>query len=1007
MFEVWFRIVVEHPLDSNHFTNSIPQPHPRLTMSTTHTFLYTFFVFFLFIAVPLRAQVVNTGEMQPQPQDSANLEAFENFRKGFTIYKQDPQKALPFLERAADQYLSSGILSRYLELANFLLYIKHTLGKSYAALKDAEKDLERSYEKAITEGNPKNLVNIGNLFNNMAILYQARGSFQKALDYLKRALEVTEQLPDEMVYLKPYDKANAHNNMGLIYRALGHHDLAIEHLEEALRLFELLDSKADKGELPANRIAHLKQGIFPARTRVNLAGAYDKKGESAKALRLLEEAQRIFGRYLEPTDPALNNMYLSFATVFARSGKAASVKKFTNKILASGIPGFNGEFRLIGRAHVLLAGEYREEGKLDSAIYHCQEAFKANSIRQVKSSSSLKIPKIEEALIWSLHSYSNFVESLKVLLLVGQDMQLQNPSVDNRRAFLETCTALDDFFLLIKQHQIVGEDKLAFFRQAESAYSIAIDGLVKLHEIDPQPEYLNRIFRYMERNKSILLSESFKETEAIAFAGMPRQLIDQKNRMQGEISELRKQRYFAKNSENTEKAAQLEAILTEKRRTFMAFRDSLQQVYPAFFVLKANSTPPSIQEVQAELSEDQLLLEYLVGIEAITVVSISPNKAHVEQLDYANDSLRRAVQAFRSRLSDIRGFSEDGEQAREELRHYGEHFYKHLLKNSLEQYEEEPIVRLYVIPDGLLSYVPLEVCLIGSAAEVPLEKWPYVMRKYAVAYGFSARIWLDQLQEERRVGNGRLLGIAPKYDEEQKSLAVNRSAQLRTVRERLGDLPGAREEVVQLDEQFEGLYLLNDAASESRFRDTMNNFGIIHLAMHGLLDDKEPMISSLIFTETGDSINDNFLYAYEIANMDLNAQLVVLSACETGLGELRKGEGVMSLGRSFMYAGTPSLMYSLWKVNDEATTKLMRYFYENLSDGAPIDVSLQYAKRRYLDQAEGLESHPFFWAGFVPLGDTRPVELDLTRSTSTWYWAFGGAALLIVVLAVWTSKRGA
>lgn len=959
----------------------------------------------LLMILQIQAQVVGQDVIQPQPADSANMEAFENLRTGLILYRKDKKKALPILERAAQQYLASDILSRYLELANLLLYTKHVIGKSHAALKDAEQDLDRFYEKAIAEANPKNLVNISNLLNNMAILYQERGSFQKALVHLERSLEVARNLPDEMTYLKPYNQANAHNNMGLIYSRIGNYDLAVQQLEKALGLFEMLDKKARTGELADDRIAYLKQWVFPARTRVNLAGAYDNRGDTEKALRLLQEAENIYDQELAADDPARNQMYLTFATIHARSGKSETVKRFSYKVLDTQMPGFDGNFYSASRAHVLLAGEYRAAGQLDSAIFHCKKALQVNTIQEKNFSAGLRAPEIEESLIWSLRSYSSFIESIEVFIEVAVDVQLQNPSKTNRETFLEMCTALDDFFVLIKQHQIVGEDKLAFFRQAEEAYQIAIDALVLLHKKEPSDDYLNRIFRYMERNKSILLSESFRETEAVSFAGMPRELIDEKRRLQNEISELHKKSYFAEQSGAKEREQQLKQVLAEKRRTFIDFRDSLRRVYPAFFVLKSTSTPPSIIEVQAELSEDQIMLEYLVGKQRLTILSIGTDKAHVEQLDYPLDSLRSAIRSFRGRLSDIKSFSEDGQKAREELRHYGEHFYQQLLKASLEQYDSDKIARLYVIPDGVLSYLPLETSLIGSAKGTPVAKWPYLMRKYAVAYGFSARIWLDQLQEERDYGNGRLLGIAPKYKSKMDSFVDYRSARLRAVRELLGDLPGAREEVLQLEEQFKGLYLLNDAASEKRFRDTMNSFSVIHLAMHGLLNDEEPMISSLIFTEIGDSLNDNFLHAYEIANMDINAQLVVLSACETGLGELQKGEGVMSLGRSFMYAGTPSLVYSLWKVNDNATNKLMRYFYENLSDGAPIEVCLQYAKRRYLDQATGLEAHPFFWAGFVPLGDTRPVAVELNRSTTTWWWALAAGALLIVALAVWTGKR--
>lgn len=957
-------------------------------------------LFCLFAAQPLRAQIV------AQPEDSINLEAFELFKKGLQIYPKDQKAALPFLEQAAAAYLSSGVLSRYLELANLLLYTKHTLGKSYEALQKAESDLERFYDKALKAANPKHLLAISQLLNNMAILYQERGSYQKALYYLERSLVLNERLPEAMAYLKPQGRADVLNNRGLIYKKIEQYDAAIKELEQALVLFEQIEQAAREGKLRADVLESYQEWQYPARTRVNLAQVHDQKGNSTKAIELLKEAEGLYLQTKSTQSSTLNDLYLSFAQVFARQDKSQEVKRYAQKVLnSSGDLAPEDHERHRSRAYLILANEYQNAGQLDSAKYFCEKSFKINNAPLQEAHSPLPIPQIEADLLWQLSDYNSFVENLEVLILLAREVYTEEPTEAHQKAFLAACTALDDFFVRVKQQQTTGADKLVFFRKAEQAYAIAVESLVYLHEKKPDEAYLNRILRYMERSKSILLSESFKETEASAFAGMPRQLIDDKNRRKGQINELQKQRFLAKQSGNSEAVQALEGQLLKAQNAFLEFQDSLRKIYPTFFVLKANSTPPSIKELQAELSSDQLLLEYLVTRKGITVLSISSEQAHVAELAYPADSLARAVKRFRGRLSNIKAFSEDGERAREELRHYGEHFYEQLLQASLEAHNPEGLQRLYVIPDGVLSYLPFESFLIGSAREVALHKWPYVLRKYAVAYGFSASIWLDQRQQERQQGGGRLLGIAPKYDEGTPSLAASRSAALRSVRDLLGDLPGAREEVTQLEEDFQGLYLLNDAATESRFRDTMNAFSVIHLAMHGLLNDEEPMISSLIFTENGDSLNDNFLHAYEIANMDLNAQLVVLSACETGIGELQKGEGVMSLGRSFMYAGTPSLVYSLWKVNDKATTKLMRYFYENLSDGAPIEVCLQYAKRRYLDEAEGLESHPFYWAGFAPLGDTRPVELDLKRSTATWYWALGAAALLIIVLAVLTNKR--
>jgi CHAT domain-containing protein len=168
---------------------------------------------------------------------------------------------------------------------------------------------------------------------------------------------------------------------------------------------------------------------------------------------------------------------------------------------------------------------------------------------------------------------------------------------------------------------------------------------------------------------------------------------------------------------------------------------------------------------------------------------------------------------------------------------------------------------------------------------------------------------------------------------------------------------------------------------------------IIHLAMHGLLNPQSELLSSLAFTETNNPKSDNFLHAYEISQMELNADLVVLSACETGYGKFQEGNGLTSLARSFMYAGVPALVVSLWQVNDAATANIMTTFYDELSKGKDKARALQIAKLDYLENAKGLGAHPAFWSPFVLLGNEDSIVLG--SSFVYWPWLVGVGALLL------------
>lgn len=169
------------------------------------------------------------------------------------------------------------------------------------------------------------------------------------------------------------------------------------------------------------------------------------------------------------------------------------------------------------------------------------------------------------------------------------------------------------------------------------------------------------------------------------------------------------------------------------------------------------------------------------------------------------------------------------------------------------------------------------------------------------------------------------------------------------------------------------------------------------------MNDKNSDLSYIAFTQHGDSTNqEELLYLRELYDLEIPADMVVLSACETGIGELQNGEGVISLARGFTYAGAKSIITSLWNVNDQKTADLMVDFYRNLKEGQQKDNALANAKRSYLQQTSGNLAHPFYWAGFIPIGNMDSIEL-----TPTW---FENKPMLIglfslLVLCLWGIKR--
>jgi CHAT domain-containing protein len=170
-----------------------------------------------------------------------------------------------------------------------------------------------------------------------------------------------------------------------------------------------------------------------------------------------------------------------------------------------------------------------------------------------------------------------------------------------------------------------------------------------------------------------------------------------------------------------------------------------------------------------------------------------------------------------------------------------------------------------------------------------------------------------------------------------------------------------------------GKYYLAENATKSKFLNVASNSKILHLATHAQANDKMGDFCFLIFSNRKDREEKELLYAREIYNLQLKADLVTLSACETGLGELKKGEGIISLARAFAYAGAKSIVTSLWQISDVRTKDLMISFYKNLHNGLQKDDALWKAKMDYLHKNKGEAASPFYWASFIGIGDMSPL----------------------------------
>jgi len=388
--------------------------------------------------------------------------------------------------------------------------------------------------------------------------------------------------------------------------------------------------------------------------------------------------------------------------------------------------------------------------------------------------------------------------------------------------------------------------------------------------------------------------------------------------------------------------------------------DMLSEAKPGPLV----SQPVSLDEAKSLCPDrNTIILDFFVGDSSSCLWVITRSKYTMIKLP-GSKTLREQIETIRFSLLDPQ------QTVSEFFINAGTLLYKELIKPAESFLSGKSL--LIIIPDGILNYLPFEVLLNEQwkkDAGASYADIPFLVKKYPISYSQSVSVLSTLLARKTRgaanlAGKKDLLAFGdPEYDDSSK-ISITKYPRL--------EFSGKEVEAIGafFNSGSSSIYLRDKATEENLKKTSLDKYTNIHFATHGLIDDEESDRSSLVFADGKDSGEDGLLNASEIFDLKLNADLVVLSACQTGLGKLVRGEGMVGLTRAFMYSGTPSVLVSLWSVSDMSTASLMSEFYENL-------IKTKLSKTDALRKAQlaliagGKYSHPFYWAPFVLVGDWR------------------------------------
>ena len=419
-----------------------------------------------------------------------------------------------------------------------------------------------------------------------------------------------------------------------------------------------------------------------------------------------------------------------------------------------------------------------------------------------------------------------------------------------------------------------------------------------------------------------------------------------------------------------EQEAQLKQKLAEAESALQMYRLELRRADPRYASIKA---PPPIgfTRVSAELlDKETALIEFVLGEERSYAWVLQAGKLHTISLP-PRQELEALITAFHT-TSTAKVNSTTAAAAISKLKTQSQPLYETLFQ-PLETHLTG-VRKLIVVPDGALAYLPFETLVSKSGRGAST----FLLERFAISYApsASALVALRNVKTTPLQTKGFIAFGDPVYTKSEPEIAT-------PARDRGFDfrqLPYTRTEVNEIAALFpitERRVLLGAEAEEAKVKtEPLGQYRYVHFATHALVDEEYPARSAIMLSapagdETDGKKEDGALQMAEVMRLKLNADLVTLSACRTGLGRLLHGEGIIGLTRSFLYTGADSVVVSLWNVNDIATASLMKAFYKNLKQGMGKDEALRQAKLELLHGRQPAWRHPYYWAPFVLVGESR------------------------------------
>jgi CHAT domain-containing protein/Tfp pilus assembly protein PilF len=847
-------------------------------------------------------------------------------------------QALVFLQRSLT--LREGLADR-VGIANSLnnIAISHRRLGDYGL---AAEYYQKSFALAEASGNK---LLMARTLHNLGALESHLGNYEPALAYYRRSLPLNEELGNKA------GVASTLLNIGLSQRLLGNYGVALEYCLKGLERSEAIGDK---------------QGVVHALRAI--AQTYNSQGNRGLAL---EYFQKVLALQEEGGDKEETAIALgSIGNIHQARGRGELALEYYRKSLAlrEGIGDKSGVAAVLQSIGFF----YSQQGKFDLALEHYQKSLAMREVLGGKLGIAEALQKIAglhstqgahaQALAAASRAASLTAEIgnrdilWQARTVEGKAYRALNQPAPARRAFDEAIAIVESLRAGVGGGE---REQQRFFENKVSPYYAMVELLF-------EQQKAGEALRYVEAAKARVLLDVLQSGRVNVTKAMSPREQEQERSLKGELVSLNTQtaREGARAKPDETRRASLDARLRQARINYEAFQTNLYAAHPELKTQRGEAQPVTVgQAGDLLVGPGGALLNYLVGVDKTYLLVFTKNgpQAKVDlqayEIKVGQKELAARTENFRDLLA----------QRNPDFSEAAVRLYDLLLRPARRQLEGK--TGFVIVPDGPLWNLPFQALQSAPAR--------YVVEDQAVAYTPSLTV-LREMSKLRKRGGGD--GLAPTLlafgNPALSQPSVGRAGAL-TRDEGLAPLPEAEREVKALEQLYGASHskvYIGAEAREDRIKSEAGRYRIIHLATHGILDDASPMYSHLLLSQAaGNHAEDGLLEAWELMNLNLQADLVVLSACDTARGHVGTGEGMIGLSWALFVAGTPTTVVSQWKVASSSTAQLMVEFHRQLKSELKLDSKPSEAEalRRAVIrlQADERYRHPFYWAGFVVVGD--------------------------------------